>query len=408
MSRLLLLIESNTSGTGRLFALAARTLGYEPVLVSRQPGRYLYAAEDNIRIVVADTEDTDALRALVRNLDRSEGVAGVTSSSEYYVATAARLAGELGRPSPNADAVAACRDKAFQRRRLAEAGVDDVRHAEVTDPSKAASMAIGIGLPVVLKPVAGSGSVGVRLCATAAEVEQHARTLIGEGCAARILIEEAVIGAEYSVEIFQDTVVGVTAKHLGALPNFVEIGHDFPASLPSAEHTAIADFALAATRALGLTWGPIHVELRDDGRNRHIMEINPRLAGGFIPELVRHATGIDLILETIRLVVGDTPDVTPTLQGAAAIRFLMAGKDGFWFGTEGLETARSSPFVRDVRLYRAFPARIARQGDFQDRLGHVLASAPNLIGAVAAAELAKAAIRLRIAADGKGTLATVA
>ncbi|WP_377807867.1 ATP-grasp domain-containing protein (plasmid) [Azospirillum sp. A29] len=283
MPRLLLFIESNTSGTGRLFAQTARALGFEPVLISRQPSRYPYVVEDAIRSIEANTADLTVLRSLVRQLARSEGVAGITSSSEYFIATAARLAADLGLPGPDADAVAACRNKATQRRRLDEAGVDRVRHAEVTDAADAVQAAIGIGLPVVLKPVAGSGSVGVRLCATVAEVAAHARSLLADPTCGALLVEEAVKGDEYSVEIFHDAVIGVTRKHLGALPHFVEMGHDFPAPLASTAADRIAGFALAATRALGLTWGPLHVELRLGEDGPHLMEVNPRLAGDSSP-----------------------------------------------------------------------------------------------------------------------------
>ena len=408
MPSLLLFIESNTSGTGRLFARTARDLGFEPVLISRQPRRYPYVAEDAVRNIEADTVDLDVLRSLVQQLANSEGVAGVTSSSEYFIATAARMAAELGLPGPDADAVAACRNKATQRRRLEEAGLDRVCHAGVTGVTDAVQAAIGIGLPVVLKPIAGSGSVGVRLCATMAEVAAHARALLANPSGGALLVEEAVRGDEYSVEIFHDAVIGVTRKHLGALPHFVEMGHDFPAPLATDAADRIADFALAATRALGLTWGPLHVELRLGEDGPHLMEVNPRLAGGFIPELVRQATGIDLIRATVELVVGRTPDVVRTRREHAAIRFLTPSDDGLWFATDGLESARDAPFLRDLRLYRTSPLLVARRGDFQDRLGHALASAHTLEGAMAAADLARAAVRFRVTADDVGTLATVA
>jgi len=408
MPRLFLLVESNTSGTGRLFAQAARDLGLKPVLISRQPDRYPYIAEDGIRSVTADTACLDTLRSLVRTLDLGEGVAGITSSSEYFIAIAARLAGEFGLPGPDPDAVTACRNKATQRQRLHDAEVDHVRHAEVASAADAVQAAIGIGLPVVLKPVAGSGSVGVRLCATLAEVAPHAEALLADGGAGTLLVEEAVQGDEYSVEIFHDAVIGVTRKHLGPLPHFVEMGHDFPAPLVRAQTDRVANFALAAARSLGLICGPLHVELRLGADGPHIMEVNPRLAGGFIPELVRHATGIDLIRATVQLAVGQAPDTAPTRREHAAIRFLTPSKDGLWLATEGLEAARGAPYLRDLRLYRTAPLPVARKGDFQDRLGHVLACAPRMKAAVAAAELAHSAIRFRVAADTAGTLATIA
>ncbi|MGW1927066.1 glycosyltransferase, partial [Streptomyces massasporeus] len=96
---LLLLVESNTTGTGRQFAARARDLGAVPVLLSADPARYPYAAEDGLRTVVVDTADDDALWFAVTGLAAAAPVAGVLSSSEYYVATAAGLAARLGLPA---------------------------------------------------------------------------------------------------------------------------------------------------------------------------------------------------------------------------------------------------------------------------------------------------------------------
>ena len=47
----LIFIESNTSGTGRLFAQTAISLGYYPIVVSEGPERYPYLAQDNIETI---------------------------------------------------------------------------------------------------------------------------------------------------------------------------------------------------------------------------------------------------------------------------------------------------------------------------------------------------------------------
>ena len=53
--RWLVLVESNTTGTGRLFAGAARALGLRPVLLARDPARYPYVAERTITGQPCDT-----------------------------------------------------------------------------------------------------------------------------------------------------------------------------------------------------------------------------------------------------------------------------------------------------------------------------------------------------------------
>src|SRR5262245_49942824 len=108
----LVLVESNTTGTGRLFCSAARAIGLRPVLFARDPDRYPYVAADRIDSRVLDTRDPAAILAGCAELAGS--VAGVTSSSEYSIAIAAEVARVLGRPHPDPDAVRACRDKGAQ------------------------------------------------------------------------------------------------------------------------------------------------------------------------------------------------------------------------------------------------------------------------------------------------------
>ncbi|HWO23360.1 MAG TPA: ATP-grasp domain-containing protein [Kofleriaceae bacterium] len=403
----LALVESNTSGTGRLFARAARARGLAPVLLTAEPGRYPFAAEDRLDVVLTDTRDDDAViaacRALAAGSDGGGGLRGVTTSSDYYVVTAAIAARALGLPGPSPEALAACRDKEEQRRRLARAGVAIPRFMAAASPGEAGEAAAALGLPVVVKPVTGSGSVGVRWCGDRAAVESHAAALLarrtnerGMPIPPRVLVEEAVTGAELSVERLADTIVGVTGKHLGPLPDFVEIGHDFPAPVPPPVAEALAACASAAVDALELRDLPTHTELRWGARGPVVIEVNPRLAGGFIPELVRLARGVDLIDATIALACGEPPALAPRAASHAALRFVLCPGDGRVAQLAGLDAARGIEHVADVALYVAPGAEIARRGDFRDRIGHVIARAAEPGPAARAAAAALGCIRVEV------------
>src|SRR5687767_8206326 len=54
-------IESNTSGTGRLFARAARELGCRPAILTTFPDRYPYLAEDAVEVRVVPGHAHDLL-----------------------------------------------------------------------------------------------------------------------------------------------------------------------------------------------------------------------------------------------------------------------------------------------------------------------------------------------------------
>lgn len=165
----LALVESNTTGTGRLFCSSARQMGLRPVLMSRDPGRYPYVESDAVESVLVDTCDIDAVRTACAGLGGR--IAGVTSSSEYFVAKAAAVARSLGLPHPVPEAIATAQNKNALRMRLRDAGLPVPDFGTATTPDAAVDISKRIGFPVVVKPVVGSGSIGVRLCSDAIEVK---------------------------------------------------------------------------------------------------------------------------------------------------------------------------------------------------------------------------------------------
>jgi biotin carboxylase len=372
------LVESKTTGSGRLFCRCARDLGLRPVLLTRDPGRYPYVAEDGVDTVLTDTADQAALLAAGRALDAP--VAGATSSSEYYIAAAAELAAALGRPHPDAAAIRTCRDKHAQRARLRDAGLPGPEFEQASTPSAAVTAAGRIGYPVVVKPISGSGSIGTRRCADADEVAAAAAYVLDTDPAelalppqAAVLVEEYLAGDEYSVETLGEHVVGITRKHLGPEPYFMEIGHDFPAPLPEAERAAIGAAALAALRALGLGWGGAHVELRYGPDGPRIVEVNPRLAGGMIPRMVTEALGIDMIFHVVAEAAGQPRTPRPARSEAAAIRFLVTTEPGKLAGISGMAAARAVPGVVEVGISGQPDRDVLIRHAFTDRLGYVIA-----------------------------------
>jgi S-sulfo-L-cysteine synthase (3-phospho-L-serine-dependent) len=404
MSPCVIFVESNTSGTGRLFARAAAQLGYQPVLLAAEPARYPDAAADGIETIRIDTSDRAALHDVSRRISAERGLAGVMTSSEYFVTSAAALARRLGLPGERPSVLRACRDKQKQRTILRAAGVGVPEFRGAASVKAAVKSAEALGLPVVVKPVSGSGSVGVRLCRSAEEVASHAEELLrqrvnerGLPVPRRILVESLVDGTEFSVEIFSGTVVGCTQKHLSRPPFFVEIGHDFPAALKPDEERVVRDAAVRALEELGLAWGPAHVELRLTRRGPVIIEVNPRLAGGFIPEIVRRATGVDLVMQTVRIAVGLDPQLEKLREWSASIRFLLSEREGVLRGAEGLDEVRArAAELDDVQLYAPPGGAVRLRRDFRDRLGHILTCRETPEETTSAVQSALAAIRLQV------------
>jgi biotin carboxylase len=375
----LLFIESNTTGTGRLFAQTARRMGMSPVLVTADPERYGYPADDALDVMTTDTSDYRALETAVCKFAAANQVAGIYSSSEYWIEAAARLALRLGLPGASPESIAICRNKRKQRECFQNRSLPVPQFRCITSEDQLATIIGALPFPLVVKPTQGSGSVGVKLCGSAQEAVSHARVLLQQEVNERglpvtheVLIEEYLQGPEYSVEIFGGEIIGITRKYLSKEPYFVEIGHDFPAAATHQVLLALGQAATQAISATGLSWGPAHIEIRMTGDVPVVIEINPRLAGGYIPELVRQSTGIDLIERTILAAIGDERRPAHGLAKHSSIRFLMPERQGILCAIRGVEEARLVEAVAEVRLYKAPGEHVLCRGDFRDRLGHVI------------------------------------
>jgi argininosuccinate lyase len=402
----LIFVESNTTGTGRLFVSTARRLGFEPLLIAEDVLRYPYVQEDCVEVVRQSCiENLDGLERFIRQLAAQCTIAGIYSSSEYFIETASELARRCQLPGPDPRAIHACRNKWTQREYLRRAGVGVPAFIRATTPQEAVDALTTIPAPVVLKPTVGSGSVGVRLCRDQAEVETHASRLLairtnerGTPVPAEILVEQYLTWPEYSAESLGGCLLGITRKHVGSEPYFVETGHDFPAPLSHPETGMVAETIDRALKAMGMCWGPAHTEFRFSSKGFAIMEINPRLAGGFIPELVRMSTGVDMIEETILMVTGQKRDVAHTRKVHASIRFVCAPQEGQVTGFTGLDEAAATHGVASVQMYKKVGDNVAIHHDFRDRIGHVLSCDENPCTAITAAEAALNRINVQIEA----------
>jgi biotin carboxylase len=390
-------VESNTTGSGRLFAQRARDLGLVPLLLSADASRYPYVDELGILVHTCDTSPASVVVACCRSLDRRHRVAGVTSSSELFVATAAAAARALGLPGEDPATLAAARDKSFQRERFAAHGVDSPGFRLARSAPEAVRAAAELGLPVVVKPVSRSGSIGVRRCDTAHEVAGHAAGLLavtvderGLPLPTAVLVESYLDGPEFSVELLDGEVRMVVAKHLDQSLGFLETGHDVPADVDRDTAARLAGSARAALGALGLSWGAAHVELRVTGGRAYVVEVNPRLAGGMIPQAVLAATGQDLIAELMARTAGVQAAQSVRRQAYAGIRFLVPTTDGEVRAVPEASAALALPGVVEAAVTARPGRRIVRQGSFLDRLGYVIATGQDPQQAGARAERAAA------------------
>ena len=267
-------IESNTTGTGRLAVERLLAQGEQVTFITRQPKKYpfLNPAAAGLRVLEVETNDVAAVKARVRELKQQASPSALVTFSTFYVPTVAEVAADSGFRYLNPRAAHDCHDKYRSRQVLRSAGLPTPDFWLVTTDEELRRASETVSYPCVVKPIAESGSNGVRLVQNREELVAHARTLQARRVNEReqplegqLLIESLLSGPEFSVETITlapglTQVIGVTAKHLSTPPHFVEMGHDFPADLEPGARRALEEATVAALEAVGFDWGPAHTE----------------------------------------------------------------------------------------------------------------------------------------------------
>lgn len=414
----LLMVESWVGSMSRLLPRAVREGGHEFTFLTRDLHHYLRAAPEGVahpllgaqHVLTADTNDLDSLLPRVQRLHDVLDFDGVITSCDYYLPTAAALAGHLGLPGPAPEAVATACRKDATRRALADAGLPGPRYAVCGDLAETSRQAADLGYPLVLKPVDLCAGMYVRRVDNERELSAAYQALAdfpvnarGQRRAPVVLLEELLVGPEVSVETVSfaggTQVVGVTDKSLGGAPAFVETGHMFPAALAAADREAVEEMAVRALGALGLDAVVAHTELRLTERGPVVVEVNPRPAGNRITELVRHVTGVDLAAAAVEIALGREPELgtTATGLGSAAIGFLLPPQPGVLHGVDGGDDVREADGLLELQL--GDPGKVITDtGSNNGYLGHVMVGHEQPEGARDRAEKLLSALSARVVA----------
>ena len=232
-------------------------------------------------------------------------VDAVVAADTPMLVLAATVAARMGLPHNPADAVRSATDKAAQRRRWAAAGVPQPSFRLVPAGDCVRQAAEAVGFPCVVKAVSLSASQGVLRAddpAAAVEAARRIRQVLHDAerpADEPLLIEEYLPGPELSIDGVLTagdlTVTAVFDKPgMPDGPTFEETLLVSPSRLAEGMLAAAVRTAADAARALGLSTGPVHAELRICDRGPAMLELAPRSIGGLCSRALSFPGGASL------------------------------------------------------------------------------------------------------------------
>ncbi|KVL56368.1 carboxylate--amine ligase [Burkholderia cepacia] len=296
--------------------------------------------------IVGMPRHADVIAAWIRehypDPDRSRHV---TTANDAYAAVAAAVADTLRLPGPDVPSVVRAASKVQQKALLADCGIPSAECIVVrlSDLPACRHQLDDLRFPAVIKPVGGTAGYGVRRCDNRHDVLEHLASLSRDAPAEarsesseEVIIETFLEGSEYCVEYFDGRYVGALRKLKRYGDGFLERGYTSELDIDDSSLRRLIDCGTEAVVRAGLTWGPVHLDcIVSDGRP-HIVEINPRMAGSFICDIVRDAYGFDAINRLLDKLEGKRV-VVPELYrpGAfARVDFLLDSDPAPWDYTQ--------------------------------------------------------------------------
>ena len=304
---------------------AAHELGVRVVTCDYLPDNYAHKFSD--QYVNASVIDREAVLQVAKDV-HADGI--MSFAVDPGVTSAAYAAEQLGLPFQGSyEAVSTLQDKQRFRTFLRENGFNCPELHVFATPEEAMASADGLAYPVIAKPVDSAGSKGVSRVEAPEGLfaaVQHALEFSRSG---RCIVEQFLEKQYPSSDADGFTVngkfecVSFSSQYfdLACENPYAPAAYGMPAEMPVSAQLQLTDDLQRLSDSLGLRDGVYNIETRvaTDGKP-YIMEVSPRGGGNNLCEMLRFASGVDLIKAAVEAALG------LPIEGVQRPKY-----DGFWY-----------------------------------------------------------------------------
>ncbi len=382
----LLIVAATTGYQTKSFENAARGMGLDVVLATDRCHRLEDPWADNA-LAVRFEDPSAALQALSGHR-RPDAIVAVGDRPTVIAALAAK---EFGLPYHSVEAVEACRNKHAARERFRTAGLLAPDYFRVPITSEPDVIARRATYPCVLKPLGLTGSRGViraddelqfviafeRIRKMLESPDIRRRQDVQDGF---IQVETFLPGTEYALE---GLVTGGELQVLAIFdkpdpldgPFFEETVYVTPSrAMPEVIESIVATTS-QAVKALGLTHGPVHAEMRYNGCGVWMLEVAARPIGGLCSQSLRFEGGCSLEHLVIRHALGEDVSNTRREPCASGVMMIPIPVSGVYVGVQGVDEARAVEGVTDIAITATEGQKLLKLPEGASYLGFIFGRA---------------------------------
>ena len=384
MPRVLLLLPTTTYRT-EAFVGAASRLGVDVTVASEQLNTLtrLNAAG----LLTLDFKDPQRAAQRVVEFSASHRIDAVVPVDSQVVVVGAAISAALGLRHNSVESATAAQDKHRMRQQFKQAGVPTPPFTLCSLDEDRAALAGRVDFPCVVKPLSLAASQGViraddqrQFILAVNRLDAILKSRSTPASSRQFLVEEFVGGPEVALEGM------LTRGELRVLalfdkpdpldgPFFEETIYVTPSRLAAEMQEEIAQCAEQAARALGLTEGPIHAELRLAKDGPSMIEVNARSIGGLCSRVLRFGTAMSLEELIIRCALEGDFELPKRQSQATGVMMIPTPRAGRLIEVRGIDEAKAVSGVEDVTLSAHLGQRLVPLPEGSRYLGFIFARA---------------------------------
>nr|WP_315023252.1 ATP-grasp domain-containing protein [uncultured Aminipila sp.] len=374
---------------GREYLLRSKRLGLRTVLATQKDAEDIKEEDrKNIDHLIRITKESDKDIALqiIENC-MQEKIDGVLAGHVGLVPLAAMIADMLELPSFGTNAAYECAYKNLSRKRMEKEGFFKHSYYEINSIQDILNIHEELKYPLIIKPIDGFSSINVQkvdnynelLLAYSKHTENRKYLPLSKEFSETVLIESYFTGKEYSVESIVENgtvhIITITDKQKDPDAPFVESGHIIPAfTLTNNQEDKVKEFVRKMHKIFNVQNGLTHTEVIVNHNEIDLIEINPRLGGGYIGEVLGKAFNIDMYEIAVKNALGMKNYIPETPVCCAFVGFAIAKKTGKLLAIGGIEKVKNQPNIEWVKKCHSIFNEISSTVDNRARICAFLGS----------------------------------
>lgn len=280
---------------------------------------------------------------VVLKVAQEKAIDGIMSfATDPGVVTAAYVAEKLGLPSAGSyESISILQDKGKFRAFLTEYGFNVPNAKSFADIEEGVKSTELFNWPVIVKPVDSAGSKGVTRVDKVSDLESAIKYALEYSKSGTYIIEDFIEkkGCSSDTDCFSiDGKLVVTTFSSQRFDESAEnpyapMAYSWPSTFTKEHEQELKSEIQRLLTLLNMKTSIYNVETREglDGK-AYIMEVSPRGGGNRLAEMVRYATGIDMITAAVKAAVGEEPDalVQKDYDGCWAEYVIHADRNGLY------------------------------------------------------------------------------